>query len=143
MRWPVTNLDQVRALVSAAEARCPCCRSRLRREDGEACPVCGAAILATSLRIRRERSGPRGASVGWLLALNVALALLAIGLSVAQGGRMPVFVWIAPAVLGAGVFGLRYWPVFVMRWPDDVEVERGFLWVLAGAQAAGALAMVL
>lgn len=143
MRWPVTNLDQVRAVASAAKARCPGCRCRVRATDGEECPVCGAALRASTLRIRRDRTGPRDGSAAWPLAANAALSVLVIGLSVAQGGRMPILAWLAPFVLGAAVFGLRYWAVFVMRWPDEIAVDRGCLWAIAALQVAGAAALVI
>lgn len=153
-RWPITNVDQVRAYTQLADAACPRCRYPLHGLPEAKCPECGTPL--TVLELSRPRwsarvwvsmfgddTGPR--NLRWLAALNVLLALAIVASSLANHGRLPILSWLAPGVLGAFAFSVQYVAVFARYCPVRHDPMEGWGSGMAAAalivQMAGLILM--
>lgn len=156
-RWPVTNVDQVRAFVAATGAGCPKCGYCLAGLRGEICPECGKRLSVSALmRKPWYRTGflgvgyLRGGRGGWtalraLFGVNVVVALAIMASALAHQGKMPVLSWLAPGVIGAFAFSVQYIAVFAKYNPirhDPVERwGEGTAAAVLVVQAAGLVLM--
>lgn len=75
-----------------------------------------------------------------LIAANLVLALVILGSAMSRQGTMPVLAWLAPAVIGAFVCSVAYWPVFLRyqaRTIEDPHEALSAAWVVALMQVGG------
>lgn len=137
----MSSADQVRAYLAVRHADCPGCGYDLHGVGRPRCPECGRELDVLMLAGGRRAWQWGTVSAGpALIAANLVLALVILGSAMSRQGTMPVLAWLAPAVIGAFVCSVAYWPVFLRyqaRTIEDPHEALSAAWVVALMQVGG------